>query len=116
MATPELPLLSRRYKRRQLVKLQSPDDKPTVWVDVKELAGNSYCLILNRDHEQFEPHQQRRRANLSKAPRTLLLHVDSPEPSEVLIAFDLGVQWAMEDRPGVAKRVRQSQLAPSQSP
>ena len=135
------------------MKLQSPDEKPTAWVDVKELAANSHCLLLHRDPAQFLPCQQCRRSNLFKvrslsvslclyrcrcflivsvllpidcihihssypfdapsltrtsshqAPRTLLLHMDSPEPTEVLLAFDLGVQWPMEDRPSVAKRV-----------
>ena len=110
---PLCPPYPNRYKRRQLVRLQHPDERPTPWVDVKELAGNSHCLLLHRDPTpmsqqggQFLAHQQRRRANLSKAPRALLLLVDSPEPTEVLISFDLGVQWAMEDRPAVAKRVR----------
>ncbi len=55
----------------------------------------------------WQPYQQRRRANLAKAPRPLLLLVDSPEPSEVLLAYDLGVQWALEDRPLVPRRVSQ---------
>lgn len=80
-----------RYKRQQLVKLQEADQPTHVyWVDSQELAGNAHCLILAQDPRQFEEFQgpqTRRRANLSKAPRTLLFTLDSPEPTEVRGGF-----------------------------
>ena len=53
----------------------------------------------------------RRRANLNKAPRQLLLSLDSPEPTEMLISLDLGLQWALEDYPPVPRRVGAGQRA-----
>lgn len=81
------PTRTRRYKRQQLLKLQEADQPANAyWVDSQELAGNAHCLILAQDPRQFEEFQgpqTRRRANLSKAPRTLLFALDSPEPTEV---------------------------------
>ncbi|GAX74660.1 hypothetical protein CEUSTIGMA_g2108.t1 [Chlamydomonas eustigma] len=94
-----------RYRRQQLVRLHHPDERALPWVNVKELVSNCHGLLLGRDPMQFEPHQLRRRANLSKAPRTLLMLVESPEPSEVLISLDLGMQWALDDRPAMVKRI-----------
>ena len=58
--------LTFRYKRCQLLKLQSPEEKATAWVDMKELAANSHCLLLHRDPAQFLHCQLRRRSTLAK--------------------------------------------------
>jgi hypothetical protein len=54
-----------RYRRRQLVQVyQGPGargGRRTYWVDAKELAGNSHCILVAQDPTQFLPHQQRRR-------------------------------------------------------
>ena len=54
-----------RYRRRQLVQVfqgpGAPAGRRTYWVDAKDLASNSHCLLLAQDPTQFLPHQQRRR-------------------------------------------------------
>ncbi|KAG1679244.1 hypothetical protein FOA52_009273 [Chlamydomonas sp. UWO 241] len=102
-----------RYKRRQLLQLYEldPNDRVvTYWVDAKELASNAHCLLLCQDGESkwgakaMQAHQQRRRANLAKAPRTLLITADNPEPTDIVISLDVGLQWALEDHPAVPRR------------
>lgn len=44
-------------------------------------------------------------AVVPQAPRTLLLTADNPEPTDIVISLDVGLQWALEDRPTVPRRV-----------
>lgn len=52
------PTSSRRYRRRQLLRL-SQDDGKLFWVDSKELAGNAHCMLLAKDPVTFAVMQVR---------------------------------------------------------
>lgn len=71
-----------RYRRRQLLKL-CQDDGKTFWVDTGEVAANAHCMILAKSSAAFPVLQVLRRLDMSAAPRTALLWVNTPEPAQV---------------------------------
>ncbi|KAK9808730.1 hypothetical protein WJX72_002676 [[Myrmecia] bisecta] len=78
-----------KYRGRQRVRLMGPDRKQC-WVELADLAGNSRCMLLHQDPGTFSTSQQIRRNNLAATAWPQLLHVDSPEPINILLSLTSG--------------------------
>jgi hypothetical protein len=101
---PAVHVHTRRYKRQQLVQLQQLDGK-LFWVQLKELAGNSSCMLLAHNPAGLPVAKIARRLDTSCIQGQQLLLVDSQEPFRLLTCLSMGPQHLALPLPPVPKQV-----------
>jgi hypothetical protein len=86
-----VPFCGCRYKRHQLVQLQQLDGK-LFWCNLKELAGNSSCMLLAHNTAGLPVLRTAKRLDTSSIQQQQLLMIDSPEPFKLLTCLSMGPQ------------------------
>lgn len=96
-----------RFKRQQLLQLQQLDGK-LFWCNLKEVAGNSSCMLLAHNPGVLPVVKAAKRLDTTIQHQQLLL-VDSPEPFRLLTCISMGPQHLALPPLRTPKQVRDSQ-------
>jgi hypothetical protein len=86
------------------VQLQQLDGK-LFWCNLKELAGNSSCMLLAHNPSGLPVVKSAKRLDINSIQHQQLLLVDSPEPFKLLTCISMGPQHPALPPPPAAKKV-----------
>jgi guanylate kinase len=80
-----------KFCRKLLLRIHDllPFERTVYWVELDDLVKHTHCVLLNYRQQDFTATHAVDYLNMNRAPPSMLLRVDSPEPTELLVSLSI---------------------------